>query len=533
VKNGDYWKKRMMMLEESSHRSAQETYKEISDALDDAMYQMDSVIEKWLQRIATNNGISMAEARKWLKNAELDEFKWTLEQYIKKGQQNAFDQQWMKELENASARAHITRLEAMEMSLNQYAQEAFGQENKLTGDLLTQIYQDRYGHTAFEIAKGTGVGVTLGSINTEAVKTVLQNPWASDGKIFSDRIWSSMDDMKAELHKQLTRQILTGAAPDAAIKAMTKYVAQGVTSAKYRAGRLVMTEAAAIGNLAQHNCYKELGVEEFEVVATLDGHTCEECGSMDGKHFPMKQFEEGVTAPPFHANCRCVTAPYFADDSVSTRMARNPESGKSEYVSNMTYNEWKEKYIRPVQEYKSLDKGNSQIIKTGDKQIKYSRLINFGGDFNISNKLHIKPRRMHEIEKQIRSAQDKVGIKESPKFILVDCTELPAATLGRYSAVENAIIYKYKETGELDPHMLVHEMVHWKDAQAYIKEHGKIENEATYIVEMSKRCKKKLDRLRINEYNIGEISRYAKQEYKINRFDEAYTEYITKNLLGD
>lgn len=81
--------------------------------------------------------------------------------------------------------------------------------------------------------------------------------------------------------------------------------------------------------------------------------------------------------------------------------------------------------------------------------------------------------------------------------------------------------------------MLVHEMVHWKDAQAYIKEHGKIENEATYIAEMSKRCKKKLDRLKISEYNIGEISRYAKQEYKKNRFDEAYTEYKTKTILGD
>lgn len=533
MRNGEYWQKRMMALEAATHSSAAKAYKTAASALEDAGILLNKEIDKWIGRIAKNNGISVQEARKWLKGAELKEFQWDLETYIRKGEENAYSHKWVKELENASARAHISRLEAMELEIESVLRDAYGVQETVTEDLLTQVYQDRYYGAAYDIEIGTGNGTMLAGLSESAVRQVVSNPWSNDNVNFSSRIWSAMDDMKEELHKQLTRQILTGAAPDQAISAMTQYVDAGVKKAKYRAGRLVMTESAAIGNKAQHDCFDALGVKEYVIIATLDGKTCAECGDMDSLHFPMNKFEIGVTAPPFHPMCRCCTAPYFEEDPVSTRMARNPETGKSEYVPNMTYNEWKAKYIRPVQEYKSLDKGNSQIIKTGDKQIKYSRLTNFGGDFNISNKLDIKPRRMHEIEKQIRSAQDKAGIKESPKFILVDRTELPAATLGRYSAAENAIIYKYKETGKLDPHMLVHEMVHWKDAQAYIKEHGKIENEATYIAEMSKRCKKKLDRLKISEYNISEISRYAKQEYKKNRFDEAYTEYKTKTILGD
>ena len=58
----------------------------------------------------------------------------------------------------------------------------------------------------------------------------------------------------------------------------------------------------------------------------------------------MKEFEPGVTAPPFHVNCRSTTAPYFDDEfSLGERAARG-EDGKTYYVpSDMTYKEWKGK----------------------------------------------------------------------------------------------------------------------------------------------------------------------------------------------
>ena len=50
-----------------------------------------------------NNGVSMAEARKLLNNKELEEFRWDVDDYIRYGQENAVNQQWMKQLENASS----------------------------------------------------------------------------------------------------------------------------------------------------------------------------------------------------------------------------------------------------------------------------------------------------------------------------------------------------------------------------------------------------------------------------------------------
>ena len=43
-------------------------------------------IERWYGRFATNNGISLMEARKMLTTGQLEEFKWTAEQYVKAAQ---------------------------------------------------------------------------------------------------------------------------------------------------------------------------------------------------------------------------------------------------------------------------------------------------------------------------------------------------------------------------------------------------------------------------------------------------------------
>lgn len=47
----------------------------------------------------------------------------------------------------------------------------------------------------------------------------------------------------------------------------------------------------------------------------------------------MKDYEAGVTAPPFHVWCRSTTAPYFEDDfgEVGERAARD-EEGNTYYV---------------------------------------------------------------------------------------------------------------------------------------------------------------------------------------------------------
>lgn len=67
----------------------------------------------------------------------------------------------------------------------------------------------------------------------------------------------------------------------------------------------------------------------------------------DGKVFPISEYEAGVTAPPFHVNCRSTTVPYFDENfgQIGERAARDAD-GKTYYIpANMTYKEWKETFV--------------------------------------------------------------------------------------------------------------------------------------------------------------------------------------------
>jgi NAD+--asparagine ADP-ribosyltransferase len=108
-----------------------------------------------------------------------------------------------------------------------------------------------------------------------------------------------------------------------------------------------MTEEAFFSSAAQKDAFNELDVEKYEIVATLDSHTSEICRELDSKVFPMKEYQPGVTAPPFHVWCRSTTVPYFDDNfgSVGERAARG-EDGKTYYVpANMKYNDWMKSFV--------------------------------------------------------------------------------------------------------------------------------------------------------------------------------------------
>ena len=52
------------------------------------------------------------------------------------------------------------------------------------------------------------------------------------------------------------------------------------------------------------------GSNKYAVLGASDSRACVQCSGMDGKVFDVKDFELGVTAPPFCDNCRCTITPH-------------------------------------------------------------------------------------------------------------------------------------------------------------------------------------------------------------------------------
>lgn len=87
--SSEYWRERFMIMEEAAHKKVEDYAQALQAEYDRASRSIQADIERWYARFAGNNNITMGEARKWLKEGELEEFRWTVEEYIKYGEDNA------------------------------------------------------------------------------------------------------------------------------------------------------------------------------------------------------------------------------------------------------------------------------------------------------------------------------------------------------------------------------------------------------------------------------------------------------------
>lgn len=340
MRNAEYWRGRFSILEENAHKQSDQYLQNLEDMFMDAQRTVQADIERWYGRFATNNGVSLTEARKLLTTGQLEEFHWTVEQYIKAGQQNNLSVEWLKKLENSSAKFHVSRLEAIQLQIQQQIELLYGNQLDGVDSLLKQIVSDGYTRGAFTIQKGLGLGWDITALNQKKLETLLSKPWTTDGRTFSNRIWLKKRELVGTVHKELTQGLLRGDSP----QKITDAIKNQFKVSRYQAGRLVHTETTYFNAVSQIQMYKDLGVQSVEIIETLDFRTCPVCQSLDGKVIPLTQCEPGVTVPPFHPNCRGTICPYY-DDMVGERAARNAD-GEVYYVpANMTYAKWEKAFV--------------------------------------------------------------------------------------------------------------------------------------------------------------------------------------------
>lgn len=366
MRNDLYWQDRFVQLKERLLDKSIEHYHNISKQYDKAAANVQKEINNFYQRFADNNQIDLLEAKKLLNAKELKEFKWNVEDYIEKGRTLNYSNEWAKELENASLRYRISRLEAMQLQMQQQVESVMGHEVDELDNMTRKIYEDGYYHSIFELQKGRGVGSSFAILDTDKIDKVISKPWAADGSNFSERVWGQhRPALIQSLNTDLVQALIRGDNP----QNLTDKIAKEFNVAKYKANRLLYTEAAFFSETSQTDAFNELGVKYFSVCATLDRDTCEDCGDREGEKIPMSMCEDGVTAPPFHPNCRCTKLPI--DDfgyTPSTRIARD-ENGKSyEVPGNMTYKQWKEQYVDDKPDKLKTNVESNKIKSTTDKE---------------------------------------------------------------------------------------------------------------------------------------------------------------------
>ena len=381
--SNNYWTKRFEEEEKQRNISNKAYAKEIEKQYKIAENKIKNDIEKWYIRIADNNQISLADAKKLLTKDELKEFKWTLAEYTQKAKSGA----WKKELENASARVHIQRLEALQLQVQNSIETLRNKENEMLEDYLIKNYEDTYYHSLYEISKGLNLKTSFATLDKNKINQVIGKPWLKDGKTFSDRIWQDKEQLINTLRTKITQSFITGSTLDEAVEDISKFVSDKIKNKEYVARRLLETESAAYASKAQIEAFKSIDVEKYEIVATLDLHTSEICQEMDGKVFNISDQEIGVTVPPFHTHCRTVIAPYFDDEP--TRASRD-ENGEYKEVKYMNYKEWKDQYVKKDELGLTLNQKSAIMKYIGSDSYKINEALRNGTNLTQDQKEWVK-----------------------------------------------------------------------------------------------------------------------------------------------
>lgn len=203
--------------------------------------------------------------------------------------------------------------------------------------------------------------------------------------------------------QQITRQITTGILQGESIGKIANRLQEKIPDmnrvSAVRAARTAMTSAQNAGRMDSYVAAQKMGIKlRREWVATLDNRTRHTHAILDGQKADIdKTFEvEGQEImfpgdphahPSLVYNCRCtlIAAVEGADMSDAQRRARNPETGRNELISNMSYKEW-EAWKKSEMSRRRIGEQGQEIVdkatynKLTKKFIKNGGIIIRGGE---------------------------------------------------------------------------------------------------------------------------------------------------------
>jgi SPP1 gp7 family putative phage head morphogenesis protein len=328
-----YWAKRGAENDKRLQASKEGQIAKLQKIFADAEKRISAELDAFWRKYSTDGKVAPAIARKHLTVNELKSFRATLKamgEAATADGEKAF-------LQGLAAYKRMSRQDALLGTIRHWMAELAQATDSSLDEFLTGLYSDTQEHAQYDIEQYLGMGVDFGGVTPAQVIAVVHTGY--DGRDYSGKIWYDRDTLSQNLGVILPRAFVTGQSVQNTAQELSKAMGSSLNDAV----RLVRTEGSFIASKADMSLYSSVGVTSYEFVATLDQRTDEECGWLDGQHFPISQAEVGVNLPPIHPNCRCTTVPDVdVSDLARVRIARD-EDGHNVYIPEESYSVWKKK----------------------------------------------------------------------------------------------------------------------------------------------------------------------------------------------
>ena len=417
AKPSTYWEKRAIRRLTEAEKQGEEYSKRIRKIYDQAYKNIQRDIENIYANYSKATGLDVQSLKTLLTKSETeklwDELKVQgLEQYVK-----------------GNYKARISRLEKLQAQIYAKAKEIYPQEELEHTMCYEGVINSSYYKTIYDVQMGTGFDFAFSKIDDNMVKSLLSERWS--GKNYSQRIWGNTDILADSISEIIGGGLISGQS----ISKTSRQVRERFDVAKYYADRLVRTEVNYFNNEADAMAYEEMDVDKYVFLATLDTRTSTKCQEMDGEVIELKERKVGVNYPPLHPQCRSKTRAYMGEEIEKTlkRRARNPVTGETEIVGNISYKSWAKQHgLDAFSEekdsggLKKQGKNGKIVEKTTFKQAleiqkeqtrakKYAKHVSFKGAINPDNIKTVNDTLDHLTEKYPTEKLDRIFIDDIPE----------------------------------------------------------------------------------------------------------------------
>ena len=293
-KSAQYWSDRMDEIMAYVDRTDIDFFDELQTIYTEGRQNVQKEIYAFYAQYATDNKITLQEAKQRLMREDLSDYRENAEKYFKQSEK---DPELLKRLNEQYKAGKVTRLEALYLDIEWHLGKMSGALHKSFNRYLKEVAQYAYR----KIAGGNSAS----ALNKPALEQIVKTPFNRENYSRSDSIWGNTDDIATDLKKVLTQGFIRGSGPaDMARELRKKY-----NVARSRAEAIVRTDGTAVVNNATLQRYKEFGLTKYQFQAHIDSRTTEICKGKNGKVYNIEDYMPGTNAPPLHVNCRSVITP--------------------------------------------------------------------------------------------------------------------------------------------------------------------------------------------------------------------------------
>ncbi len=352
----DYWVERADKRMSDVHKQSDGTLEKIFEAYDSAIDELNHDIDKIFGKYIFDTGISEKEALKLLNENisrdELDKIR------VKLGmiENEEIKIRLKNKLSASLVRQKITRLEALKEDIYIQVSRMADVELKHSTSRYVDIVQNEFLRNTFDVQQLAGFAYSFSKIPEKVVAEILKDDWS--GKHYSRRIWENAEITGGKIESTIKELLLKGSLTGSNSRKLAKELKSITGVSKYACERLIRTESTYFTAMADMEAAKQRGTKYLKFVATLDNRTSKECREHDGRKIKIEDAVPGKTIPPLHPFCRSVVIDVIEGLEHKVRRARDEKTGNNILVpANMTYKEWKDKYV----DTGCLDAGNDNI----------------------------------------------------------------------------------------------------------------------------------------------------------------------------